>query len=269
MSNDASGYGATLVIDSLEKHFGERQVLRGIDLSVGAGEFVAVIGRSGSGKSTLLRLLCGLDEPSSGTVDIRDADGRDASASVRVVFQEPRLLPWKSVLDNVCLGVGRSAAPRARDVLSSVGLAERASEYPAVLSGGQLQRVAVARALVHEPSLLLLDEPFGALDALTRIEAQQLVESLWRERGFTAILVTHDVGEAVLLGDRVLVVDDGRIVARFDVDVPRPRRRGHPEVARITAALLDQIFQQPEEVSQKRARLDVVDLATFERRKEA
>jgi sulfonate transport system ATP-binding protein len=237
--------GARVVIAGLEKRFDNRPVLQGIGLEIQPGEFVTLVGRSGSGKSTLLRVLSGLEEPTSGSVRIIGAEGGDARATVRVVFQEPRLLPWKSVLDNVQLGFRGRNDSAARRVLASVGLDQRFAEYPGVLSGGQRQRVALARALVHEPCVMLLDEPFGALDALTRIEAQQLVERLWLERGFTALLVTHDVGEAVLLGDRVLVVDDGRIASEFAVSVPRPRRREDPEVAHITGRALDLILGVP------------------------
>ncbi len=234
--------GASVRFERLDKSFGQRGVLRGIDLSIDAGQFVAVVGRSGSGKSTLLRLLCGLEQPSAGALQVRDASGADARAGVRVVFQEPRLLPWKTLVDNVCVGGKKADRERARGVLASVGLADRAHEYPGVLSGGQRQRVALARALMHEPSVMLLDEPFGALDALTRIEAQRLVEKLWLEHGFTALLVTHDVSEAVLLADRVLLIDEGRIAQSFEVDVPRAERRGSAQLAKISAAVLDRIF---------------------------
>lgn len=234
--------GAAVVLEGLEKRFGQREVLRGIDLEVPPGEFVTIVGRSGCGKSTLLRLLSGLEVPTAGSAQIVTQAGTNASETVRVVFQEPRLLPWKCVLDNVMLGAAADRVTKALRVLASVGMAERAGDYPGVLSGGQRQRVALARALLHEPCVLLLDEPFGALDALTRIEAQRLVEQIWLEHGFTALLVTHDVGEAVLLGDRVLVVEDGKIAARFEVDVERPRRREHPDVARVTGLVLDAIF---------------------------
>ena len=234
--------GASVSFERIDKSFGQRSVLRGIDLSIAAGQFVAIVGRSGSGKSTLLRLLCGLEQPSAGVLQVRDASGADARAGVRVVFQEPRLLPWKTLVDNVCIGGKKTDRERARGVLASVGLSDRAHEYPGVLSGGQRQRVALARALMHEPSVMLLDEPFGALDALTRIEAQRLVEQLWVAHGFTALLVTHDVSEAVLLADRVLLIDEGRIAESFAVDVPRAERRGSAEIARITATVLDRIF---------------------------
>jgi len=243
MNNSSRTSGGALVrFERLEKSFGQRSVLRGIDLSIEPGQFVAVVGRSGSGKSTLLRLLCGLEQPSAGLLLVLDASGADARSGVRVVFQEPRLLPWQSVLDNVCIGPQKPDRERGLRVLDSVGLSDRVHEYPGVLSGGQRQRVALARALMHQPSVMLLDEPFGALDALTRIEAQRLVEQLWLEHRFTALLVTHDVSEAVLLADRVLLIDQGRIAEQFEVNVPRAERRGSAELAKIAASVLDRIF---------------------------
>jgi sulfonate transport system ATP-binding protein len=234
--------GASVVFEGLSKSFGGRRVLEDVELSVPPGQFVAVVGRSGSGKSTLLRLLCGLEEPTRGSARVIDTVGRDARDQVRVVFQEPRLLPWKTLLANVGIGARGKNDALARQVLASVGLGDRLDDYPGVLSGGQKQRVALARALVHEPCVMLLDEPFGALDALTRIEAQRLVEDLWREHGFTALLVTHDVSEAVLLADRVLLIEEGRVAESFEVAVPRPRRRDNAELARIAGAVLDRIF---------------------------
>jgi sulfonate transport system ATP-binding protein len=233
--------GARVILSGLEKRFDGPPVLRGLDAAIEPGELITIVGRNGSGKSTLLRILSGLEEPSAGSVHILDAAGADASRDVRVVFQEPRLLPWRSVLANVCVGRKR-AEERARDVLAQVGLGDRLDEYPGVLSGGQRQRVALARALLHEPKVLLLDEPFGSLDALTRIGAQRLVESLWLRRGFTAVLVTHDVEEAVLLGDRVFVFEEGRITSSLDVTFARPRRRELPEVGRLTGILLDAVL---------------------------
>ena len=227
--------GAAVTLDGLTKSFGERTVLDSIGLHLKAGEFVAIVGRSGCGKSTLLRTIAGLDAADGGHVAI----GGDAT--VRMMFQEPRLLPWKTVLDNVALGL-KGGVGAAAQALAAVGLAERAGAWPAELSGGQRQRVALARALVHEPSLLLLDEPLGALDALTRIEMQQLVESLWRARGFTAFLVTHDVQEAVALADRVLLIEDGRITLDMTVDLPRPRARGSREFAAIESRLLARLL---------------------------
>ncbi len=241
--------GAQVRLEGLGKSFGERKVLSGIDLVIPPGQFVAVVGRSGSGKSTLLRVLCGLEEPTEGSAGVVDTEGRDARQQVRVVFQEPRLLPWKTLLANVGIGAQGQPDARARQVLGAVGLADRLNDYPSVLSGGQKQRVALARALVHEPCVMLLDEPFGALDALTRIDAQRLVEELWTERGFTAFLVTHDVTEAVLLADRVLLIEDGRIAESFEVALPRPRRRGSAELAKIAGAVLDRIFSGGERAS--------------------
>jgi sulfonate transport system ATP-binding protein len=235
--------GAAVVFSGLEKSFGARLVLAGIDLEIQPGEFVSVVGPSGSGKSTLLRLSSGLEQPSRGEVRVQDPSGRVLDGAVRVVFQEPRLLPWRSVLDNVCIGLGKDQRERGREVLARVGLGERCEEYPAVLSGGQRQRVALARALLHEPAVLLLDEPFASLDALTRGAAQRLVETLWRQHGFTALLVTHDVEEAVLLSDRVLVLDAGRVRASIEVDLPRPRVKHLSAVAelrgRLSSAILD------------------------------
>jgi sulfonate transport system ATP-binding protein len=208
---------------------------------------VTIVGRSGSGKSTLLRILCGLEQPDRGSANV-------AGGTVRVVFQEPRLLPWRSVLQNVLIGLSAADDARGRAVLDQVGLGDRLHEYPGVLSGGQRQRVALARALVHEPQVMLFDEPFGALDALTRVGAQRLVESLWRLHGFTALLVTHDVEEAVLLGDRVLVLEEGRIAGSVRVDLPRPRTREMPEVGRLTGALLAAIFGGSEPPGQGAAR---------------
>ncbi|WP_437618101.1 ABC transporter ATP-binding protein [Sorangium sp. So ce1151] len=234
--------GARVLLERLEKRFDDKPVLSGIELDVRPGELLTIVGRSGSGKSTLLRILCGLEQPTGGAARILTPEGIAGGAAVRVVFQEPRLMPWRTVLQNVCIGLPKERRERARDVLARVGLLDRQDDYPGVLSGGQRQRVALARALVHDPKVLLLDEPFGALDALTRIGAQRLVESLWAQHGFTAILVTHDVQEAVLLGDRVLVFDEGRVVESVAVDLPRPRAREVPEVGRLTGALLEAIF---------------------------
>ena len=184
--------------------FGERVVLDGVDLTIRQGEFVALLGRSGSGKSTLLRILSGFD---------REVDGTLAVARRRaIVFQEPRLLPWRRVLPNVAIGLrGSDVARRTAAALDEVGLADRSRSWPATLSGGEAQRVALARALVREPALLLLDEPFGALDALTRLRMQALLKQLCARHRPAVLLVTHDVDEAIQLADRVLVLRDGRI----------------------------------------------------------
>jgi sulfonate transport system ATP-binding protein len=205
--------------------------LAGISLSVHSGEVLAVVGPSGCGKSTLLRLLAGLERADAGELRFDGAVLNGRRDDTRLMFQEPRLLPWKRVLDNVALGLPRAiekaaAHEQAMQALAQVGLADRAGDWPSVLSGGQRQRVALARALVHAPRLLLLDEPLGALDALTRIEMHRLIESLWQQHGFTALLVTHDVAEAVALADRVLLIDAHRIALDEPVRLPRPRLRG-------------------------------------------
>lgn len=218
--------GIPLALRGVARRFGEREVLKDIDLLVPAGQFVAIVGRSGCGKSTLLRLLAGLDQPSRGELLAGSAALAEAREDTRLMFQDSRLLPWKRVIDNVGLGLRGDWRAKARQALRAVGLAERANEWPAALSGGQKQRVALARALIHEPRLLLLDEPLGALDALTRIEMQQLIEGLWREHGFTVLLVTHDVSEAVAVADRVILIEDGEIGLDLPVELPRPRSRG-------------------------------------------
>ena len=219
--------GSAVDARGMTKRYGARAVLNDIDLAIAPGEFVAIVGRSGCGKSTLLRLLAGLEAADAGEITL-DGDARARhQADIRIMFQDARLLPWKRVLDNVALGLaGPDVQERAREALSQVGLADRANDWPAVLSGGQRQRVALARALVHTPRLLLLDEPLGALDALTRIEMHRLIERLWQRHGFTALLVTHDVTEAVALADRVVLIEDHRIALDERVLLVRPRARG-------------------------------------------
>jgi sulfonate transport system ATP-binding protein len=196
--------------------FGATSVLRDLNLEIRPGEFVALLGASGSGKTTLLRTLAGLDPAPSDQVVVPEARA--------VVFQDARLMPWKRVWRNVALGLGdRGIRARAEAALGEVGLGHRLGAWPATLSGGEAQRAALARALIREPKLLLLDEPFAALDALTRIKMHQLVLKLWRAHDPAVLLVTHDVDEAITLADRVLVLDQGRIAAEQIVDLPRPR----------------------------------------------
>jgi len=239
--------GMAVQLRGVGKAYGEKTILKGIDLTIPPGELVAIVGRSGSGKSTLLRLLAGLDKVSGGTVAYDGVSGAVSDSGiredVRVMFQDSRLLPWKKVLANVALGLPKSRHQEARGVLEQVGLADRADDWPAHLSGGQRQRVALARALVHKPRLLLLDEPLGALDALTRIEMHALIERLWRANGFTALLVTHDPAEAIALADRVLLVEDGAIAMDLRVELPRPRAQGSAAFAALQDRLLRRLLQ--------------------------
>ncbi len=221
-----------LRVRGLTRRFGTNTVLDGIDLDLAAGERVALLGRSGSGKTTLLRTLAGLDPvPTDAEVSLPHP--------VAVVFQEPRLLPWKPVWRNVALGLtGGQERDRAQAALREVGLERHLDAWPATLSGGEAQRVALARALVRAPRLLLLDEPFAALDALTRIRMHALVAELWRVHAPTTLIVTHDVDEAVLLADRALVLANGGIVADIRIDIPHPRRHSHPDFPRLRQELL-------------------------------
>ncbi|HEV3361119.1 MAG TPA: ABC transporter ATP-binding protein [Pseudonocardiaceae bacterium] len=208
----------TVHVRGLVKEFGDRRVLDGLDLAVRKGEFVALLGRSGSGKSTLLRVLSGLDADHTGESTV---DG-----TVSVAFQQPRLLDWRKVWRNVVLGL-KAPDPRAtaQRALAEVQLSDRADAWPRTLSGGEAQRVSLARALVREPDLLLLDEPFAALDALTRLAMHRLVKQLWVAHRPAVLLVTHDVDEALALADRILVLDSGRIVAEHVVAEPHQRLR--------------------------------------------
>ena len=236
--------GIPLVVKGLQKAFGDRLVLRGINLHIPAGQFVAIVGRSGCGKSTLMRLLAGLDQPTGGELLAGSAPLQEAREDTRLMFQEARLLPWKKVIDNVGLGLKGDWRPKALKALEEVGLAERANEWPAALSGGQKQRVALARALIHQPRLLLLDEPLGALDALTRIEMQQLIERLWRQHGFTVLLVTHDVSESVAIADRVILIEDGEVGLDLTVELPRPRVRGSHRLAALETEVLHRTLRR-------------------------
>jgi sulfonate transport system ATP-binding protein len=213
-------------VRDLVRSFTLKGVLNGVDLDIAPGEFVALLGRSGSGKSTLLRALAGIDHEAEGTGEIRLPD------RMSVIFQDARLLPWMRVLDNVLLGV-TGARERGRTALAEVGLAGRERAWPHELSGGEQQRVALARALVREPKLLLADEPFGALDALTRIQMHGLLRRLVEQHHPAVLLVTHDIDEAILLADRIVLLDEGRLAADLAVDLPE---KG-PDRTRYTAEL--------------------------------
>ncbi|WP_062351196.1 ABC transporter ATP-binding protein [Herbidospora yilanensis] len=224
-------------LSGVARAFGDRVVLDSLDLELRDGEFTALLGRSGSGKSTLLRALAGLDDEVTGTIDV--------TGSVAVAFQEPRLVPWKRLLANITLGLDAPAG-KAKAALAEVGLAERSDAWPLTLSGGEAQRASLARALVREPELLLLDEPFSALDALTRITIHQLVLELWARHRPAVLLVTHDVDEALLLADRVLVLDEGRIAHDISITAERPRHREDPGLVTLRNTLLAALGVSPE-----------------------
>jgi sulfonate transport system ATP-binding protein len=252
--------GVAITLRALTKSFGANSVLHGIDLHIPAGQFLMVIGKSGSGKSTLLRILAGLDAPTAGGVLFDGTELAQSRHLARLMFQEPRLLLWMHVLDNVGVGLGlRRNAPgadqRALRGLAAVGLETRAQDWPAALSGGQKQRVALARTLVGTTHMLALDEPLGALDASSRIEMQGLVEQVWREKRFTAVLATHDIMEAIMLGDRVVLIENGIVKLEIDVPLARPRVRDSAEVAALRERILSHLFNDSGYVEQSRAAL--------------
>lgn len=232
-------------LKKVSQQFSDKKVLNEVDLEIAAGEFVTLVGRSGCGKSTLLRLLSRLDQPSSGEIIFGN---HDQQQQIRVMFQDPRLLPWKRVIDNVGLGLSGPWQEKAYQVLDEVGLSDKAQEWPARLSGGQKQRVALARALIHQPQLLLLDEPLGALDALTRIDMQQLIEKLWQKHGFTVVLVTHDVNEAVKLADRVILLEGGKIGLDLKIDLARPHSAAQALLVEYEQKILHRILATPQTV---------------------
>ncbi|WP_395107902.1 ABC transporter ATP-binding protein [Actinomadura sp. SCN-SB] len=224
-------------IRGLRKSFGARTVLAGIDLDIRRGEFFALLGPSGTGKTTLLRILSGLERPDAGTV---------LTAPRRTtVYQEPRLVQARRVLANVTLGLPRSSRDAARRALEEVGLAGYERAWPATLSGGEAQRVALARALVRDPQVLLLDEPFAALDALTRLKTQDLVAELCARHRPAVVLVTHDVDEAVRLADRVAVLRDGAFAVTRDIGLDRPRDRDAPAAAEYRRSFLSHLGVVP------------------------
>jgi len=233
-----------LTLENVRKSFHTQEVLKGIDLFIQKGEFIAIIGKSGSGKSTLLRLMAGLDTCCEGMIQMNHKPLYQLNERARIMFQDGRLLPWKRIFENVCLGLPKDERMKAQEALQHVGLEGRMNDWPSQLSGGQKQRVALARALVHEPELLLLDEPLGALDALTRLDMQDLIESLWMQKKFTAILVTHDVEEAVTLADRVMLIKHGVVHFSQPIELTRPRQRTHPKFSLYVESLLDRIMDR-------------------------
>jgi sulfonate transport system ATP-binding protein len=221
-------------ICGLTRGFGDRTVLDGGDLDIPPGQFLALLGHSGSGKTTLLRALSQLDHDVDGTGDVV------APERISVVFQDSRLLPWRRILDNVTLGLpGPDAAQRGRQALAEVGLAGRERSWPGQLSGGEAQRAALTRSLVWQPELLLADEPFGALDALTRLRMHALLRELWQRHHPAVVLVTHDVDEAVVLADRVITLDHGRVGVDLRIEQPHPRTYRDPVLGRYRDELLD------------------------------
>ncbi|WP_166136438.1 ABC transporter ATP-binding protein [Nocardioides ochotonae] len=230
-------HGSAVRVRGLHRRFSEAGgVLNGLDLDIAPGEFVALLGRSGSGKSTLLRALAGLDRDVAGHGTI------EVPTNVSVVFQDSRLLPWKRVLDNVVLGLtGKHAQARGRTALEEVGLGGRDRAWPHQLSGGEQQRAALARSLVREPALLLADEPFGALDALTRIRMHTLLRRLCEAHRPAVLLVTHDVDEAIVLADRVIVLDDGVVRSDLTVQLRGRRSQADPEFAALRTRLLGEL----------------------------
>lgn len=239
----AVGTSSVVIARDIRKRFGDNVIIDGLDLEIRAGEFVALLGRSGSGKSTFLRALGALDSDVDGYLRV--------PARRAIVFQDPRLLPWQRVLANVTVGLPATGAVQrqALAALDEVALADKANVWPRTLSGGEAQRVALARALVREPQLLLLDEPFGALDALTRIRMHGLLMDLYRRHTPAVLLVTHDVDEAILLADRVIVLTDGTISLDVDVAVPKPRGRDSHEFATLRRRLLSElgVSEDPED----------------------
>ena len=247
---------ASLVIDHVGKSFhfngAEREVLRGVSFDVGKGEIVGVLGASGCGKSTLLRLIVGLDRDYSGRIAVAGEGAQDPARKIAMVFQDHRLFPWLTVAENVGLALDRSAlsrtekAERIRHHVDLVGLSDFIDAYPRQLSGGMAQRAAIARALVSEPEILLMDEPFGALDSLLRLRLQDELLRIWQHRAISIVVVTHDIEEALYLGDRVIVLEanPGRIRSVIDVDIERPRQRNDPRIVALKRKCFDLVAGQ-------------------------
>lgn len=239
--------GYEINLHHLTKAYGSHLVLQDINLTIQAGESVALVGKSGCGKSTLLRLISGLTSKTQGHIIVGGQEVCAINPEIRFLFQNARLLPWKTVLENVILGSPDRNQDTARRVLQEVGLQGREDAWPGDLSGGQQQRVALARALIGRPRVLLLDEPLSALDALTRLHMQHLIERLWQELGFTLVLVTHDVSEAVYLADRVILVEDGHIQMNQPIELGRPHRKG-PETIQYEKYILDGIMKPKKKI---------------------
>ncbi|WP_253896147.1 ATP-binding cassette domain-containing protein [Solibacillus sp. R5-41] len=247
-------------IQNLQKSFAQKEILHDISITFKKGEFIAVIGKSGSGKSTLLRLVASLEEITQGELLFDGVPAKHSDANVKMMYQDSRLLPWKKVIDNVGLGLTGNWPALAEEALDKVGLLQLKDEWPSTLSGGQKQRVALARALIHEPSLLMLDEPLSALDALTRIEMQNLIETIWQKNHFTALLVTHDVSEAVRLADRIILIEDGSIAFDKTILVPRPRKLTNPLLIELEEKILNRLMNGREIANINKEQLPVSPL---------
>ncbi|CAA9420872.1 MAG: Glycine betaine/L-proline transport ATP-binding protein ProV [uncultured Rubellimicrobium sp.] len=242
-----------VAVRGLSKSFalggGQLQVLRGLDLVIEPGECLAVVGASGSGKTTLLRMLAGLETPDAGEVRIDGVHSLGVGTERAVIYQEPRLLPWLTVLGNVAFGLearglsGPAVQERARAAIRLVGLQDFEGAFPRQLSGGMAQRAGIARALAVRPEILLLDEPLGALDAMTRIALQEELARIWQEERVTMILVTHDLEEAIVLADRVLVLprEKGSRPRLIDIALPRPRDRSEPGFVALRRQLMAEL----------------------------
>lgn len=235
---------ALLEVNDIQKYYGDAHVLRNINFAIQPGEFVALVGQSGGGKSTLLRLIAGLEHATSGSIKQDGTEINKLNAHSRVMFQDDRLLPWLTVSENLTFGATHSKEQKEHvaKLLARVELTDFADAYPNSLSGGQRQRVALARALMANPQLLLLDEPLGALDALTRRKMQDLIMDLWQERKMTTILVTHDVNEAVRLANRIFVVRDHQIAWAGSNDLPYPRT--DQAIAPLANTILNEIINE-------------------------
>jgi sulfonate transport system ATP-binding protein len=233
--------GVGIRIAGAAKAFGERVVFQDLSLTIAPGEFVAVVGRSGCGKTTLLRMIAGLESVEAGSIEIEGKPVAGLRNDVRLLFQEPRLLPWQRVIANVGIARGADWRALAQTALADVGLGDRANDWPSVLSGGQRQRVALARALVRHPKALLMDEPFGALDALTRAEMHKLLVRIRREYGFTALLITHDVREALTLADRIIVLREGAVALDEPINVPLELRGTSPRLGHLEHRVLAEV----------------------------
>ncbi len=248
--------GSLLTLNVADKRFQSRRIIDGVSFDIRPGEIISLLGPSGCGKSTLLRIVAGLDTDYRGTVRVKGAAPHLHSPEVGFIFQEPRLLPWLTVADNVGFdaGPGGGRNPRVKELLAEVGLADFANAYPKQLSGGMAQRAAIARGLFAQPSLLLLDEPFSAVDAFTRMRLQDLLLSLAARHGTTLLLVTHDIDEAAYLSDRILVMsaNPGCIAGELRVDPQRPRDRADPRLVRVQTQALALLHGE---------RLDYLDLS--------